>query len=181
MGPLMLLAAALLGPEIAPLSWDEDAARVHLAEWSATQWRAAFRRTMQASAEHQRPDPGEVVPELAGLYLALSDAAALGPSERASMRHRVKFRLELLRDDLLRAQARARRTRPNDTANGGAAVPPGAAQLIQLIQTTIEPDSWAVNGGPGTINYFSPLQVLVIRQTGEVHHQIGGVLGALRP
>jgi hypothetical protein len=173
------LAAALVGPQIAPATFSEAAAREELAQWSAPQWRAAYRRVMRASAEQQRPDPAEVVPELAGLYVALDDAA-LASSERASLRHRVKFRLEQIRDDLLRAQARARRPRTNVSAKGGAAVPPGAAQLIQLIQTTIEPDSWAINGGRGTINYFAPLQVLVIRQTGEVHHQIGGTLGALR-
>jgi hypothetical protein len=174
------LAAALVGPQTAPATFTEAAARAELAQWSAPQWREAYRRVMQASAEQQRPDPAEVVPDLAGLYVALDDAAVLGSSERSSLRHRVKFRLEQIRDDLLRAQVRVRRPRTNVSAKGGAAVPPGAAQLIQLIQTTIEPDSWAINGGRGTITYFAPLQVLVIRQTGEVHHQIGGTLGALR-
>ena len=63
-------------------------------------------------------------------------------------------------------------------AGGGANAQ--AIQLIDLIQNTIEPDSWQVNGGKGSIYYFDQLKVLVIRQTGEVHHQLGGVLGQLR-
>ena len=61
---------------------------------------------------------------------------------------------------------------PADTAQ--------ARRLIDLIQTTIAPETWEVNGGRGTIRYYSPLQVLVVRQTGEVHHQLGGVVGQLR-
>ncbi|MCA9249105.1 MAG: hypothetical protein KDA42_18410, partial [Planctomycetales bacterium] len=52
--------------------------------------------------------------------------------------------------------------------------------LVELIQTVIAPDSWDVNGGPGSIFYWPNLRVLVIRQTDEVHDNIGGALGQLR-
>lgn len=55
-----------------------------------------------------------------------------------------------------------------------------AQQLIDLIQTTIAPASWDINGGLGTIVYFEPKQVLVIRQTGDVHDQVGAAIGGLR-
>ena len=65
-----------------------------------------------------------------------------------------------------------------------AAAPPFAGDygpdLADLIQTVIAPSTWERNGGPGTIYYYRPLRVLVIRQTGEVHNQIGGTLDALR-
>ena len=49
-------------------------------------------------------------------------------------------------------------------------------QLVDLIQQTISPQTWDVNGGLGTIYYWRPGRAMVIRQTGEVHRQIGGLL-----
>jgi len=54
-----------------------------------------------------------------------------------------------------------------------------AQELIDLIQATIAPQSWDVNGGPGTIRYWRNGRALVIRQTDEVHEQIGDVLQQL--
>jgi hypothetical protein len=66
-------------------------------------------------------------------------------------------------------------------ARGGAAQTASNAQsLIELIERTIDPDFWDVNGGPGAIVYYAPLQCLVIRATSEVHGKIGGVLGGVR-
>lgn len=62
---------------------------------------------------------------------------------------------------------------------GGAQQDDGEA-LVELIQTVIAPDSWDTNGGPGTIFYYRPLRVLVIRQTSEVHGNVGDALGQLR-
>ncbi|HMQ16963.1 MAG TPA: hypothetical protein PKC49_13420 [Phycisphaerae bacterium] len=45
-------------------------------------------------------------------------------------------------------------------------------QLMQVIVTTIEPDSWAENGGQGTMASFRGL--LVVRNSPLVHQQIGG-------
>jgi hypothetical protein len=50
------------------------------------------------------------------------------------------------------------------------------AQLIDLIQNSIEPSSWQINGGPGTISFYEPTMSLVIRQTAEMHYQLGGYL-----
>lgn len=55
-----------------------------------------------------------------------------------------------------------------------------ANQLIELIQNTIAPKSWDVRGGPGTIRYFAPAQVLVVRQTGGIHDQVQGAIGQMR-
>lgn len=49
-------------------------------------------------------------------------------------------------------------------------------ELVDLIQRTIAPQTWDVNGGLGTIYYWRPGRALVIRQTGNVHDQIGGLL-----
>jgi hypothetical protein len=52
--------------------------------------------------------------------------------------------------------------------------------LVDLIQTTIAPDTWDIRGGPGTIVYFNPLRALVVRQTGDAHDALGDLLGGLR-
>ena len=53
-------------------------------------------------------------------------------------------------------------------------------QLAELIQTVIAPSTWERIGGPGSIYYYRPSRALVVRQTGEVHDQIGGLIGDLR-
>jgi hypothetical protein len=110
------------------------------------------------------------------------------------MRRRVEGRLELVRERLRRDlyesrqsdQREARRGRPRKDSGAstfGAGFPGQAAEqqnaqaLIDLITNTIEPNSWETNGGRGRIIYFSPLKVLVIRNSQEVHEQIGGALG----
>lgn len=65
-------------------------------------------------------------------------------------------------------------------AFGGGAVRDYGADLVALIERTIAPDSWDVNGGPGSIVYYAPLQVLVVRATSEVHQKIGGAVGGIR-
>ncbi|MEE3031391.1 MAG: hypothetical protein VX904_01815 [Planctomycetota bacterium] len=52
--------------------------------------------------------------------------------------------------------------------------------LVQLIQRTVKPDFWDVNGGPGSIYFYRPLNALVIRATSEVHRDLGGALDGLR-
>ncbi|MCO6454036.1 MAG: hypothetical protein J5I93_01870 [Pirellulaceae bacterium] len=63
---------------------------------------------------------------------------------------------------------------------GGAAGGDYGQSLVELIQRTIAPEFWDVNGGPGTIVYFAPLRVLVVRATSEIHHKIGGGVQGLR-
>ena len=63
---------------------------------------------------------------------------------------------------------------------GQSGAPDNGQELVDLIQRVIAPSSWEVNGGPGSIYYWRPFQALVIRQTGEVHEQIGGTLEQLQ-
>jgi len=61
----------------------------------------------------------------------------------------------------------------------GFQVQDNGQDLVDLIQKTISPQSWDVNGGPGSIYYWRQQHSLVIRATDEVHEQIGGVLEQL--
>ena len=63
---------------------------------------------------------------------------------------------------------------------GGRGVPDFGNQLVQLIQNTISPKTWDVNGGPGTIIYYRPLFLMVVRAPMEAQEDIGGALGKLR-
>lgn len=65
-------------------------------------------------------------------------------------------------------------------ARGGGAIPDFGPDLVALIERTIAPSFWDVHGGPGTIIYYAPLRVLVVRATGDIHGDVGGVLGGLR-
>ena len=52
--------------------------------------------------------------------------------------------------------------------------------LVDLIQTTIAPETWDVNGGPGSIYYWRNQHVLVIRATDDVHGFVGDVIDQLQ-
>jgi hypothetical protein len=70
------------------------------------------------------------------------------------------------------------RTRGVQPRNSGP--PDGGQDLVELIQRTIAPSTWDVNGGPGTIRYWRPGAALVIRQTTEVHEDISDFVRQLQ-
>jgi hypothetical protein len=48
--------------------------------------------------------------------------------------------------------------------------------VVNLITQSIEPQSWQVNGGPGTL-YFNPATMtLIVRQTADIHYMLGSSL-----
>lgn len=70
--------------------------------------------------------------------------------------------------------------RQSGFGQGGAGTGDYGQHLVDLIQRTIRPQTWDVNGGPGTIYYWYPGRALVVRQMDEVHHEIGGLLQQIR-
>jgi hypothetical protein len=52
--------------------------------------------------------------------------------------------------------------------------------LIDMITSTIEPDSWQDVGGPGSINGFDNTMSLVFSQRRDIHQQIEALLTTLR-
>lgn len=56
-----------------------------------------------------------------------------------------------------------------------------AEKLIEIITGAIRPETWDVNGGLGTIRYWSLGHALIITNSADVHERVGGLGGALRP
>lgn len=55
----------------------------------------------------------------------------------------------------------------------------GGQALVELIQNVIAPSTWDVNGGNGSIRYWRPGHALVVRQTEQIHEDVGGLLRQL--
>jgi len=52
--------------------------------------------------------------------------------------------------------------------------------IIELITSTIEPDSWQDVGGPGAVSGFDNPPVLVVSSRRDIHQQVGALLMTLR-
>ena len=69
----------------------------------------------------------------------------------------------------------------NQNANANQNFPPDYGPLlVELIQRTISPNSWDVNGGPSTIRYWRPGMALVVRAPQDLHHEVAPLLLQLR-
>ena len=158
MSYLLLVAATLVGPHENP---------------SPDVWRDEYRVLLEATAESSRQRPEAVVPRLVRFYEQVETIDVLPKFERARMRRGLQRRLVRQLETLVLEQRRSRRhSRP-----GGGAI--GAQQLIQVIVTTIAPDTWRQNGGNGSVMYYSINPALVVRQSGEVHEQVAQLLRGL--
>jgi hypothetical protein len=49
-----------------------------------------------------------------------------------------------------------------------------AKQLIEMIQSSVDPQSWQMNGGNGAISFNAPSMSLIIKQSAEVHALLEG-------
>jgi hypothetical protein len=190
-------AASMDGPAVAEIPGEQI-----LDLSTAAGLRAGYRDVMRRSANRVPDDLLEAAADLVSVYTALDQTKVIGAGEAFRMRQVLKPRLELTRERLLKSvrqekeavrREAARRQRSNRngdraedialgdaTQSGGGAVAASAQQLIDVITATIAPESWEATGGNGRIMFFRPLNVLVIRNSAEVHEQIGGTLQQLR-
>ena len=79
------------------------------------------------------------------------------------------------RDDDVRAQFGGFQNGLNQPG-GEAQADDEGEKLVELIEQTIAPASWEVNGGKGVIVYFRSRRVLVVRQRGEVLDDLGELI-----
>ena len=202
----MLIAAALIGPSdlkqplpaesteqtAEPIASDGLAlrqvnARDIRVRLNRIQLRALYTQLIRETARGQRPDPMKSAPRLLDLFHLIPHVERVSQADKTRMRKGLTARLEemaiLLNRQLRRTSAQSqerRTTRQTGKTLAGPAEQRNARELINLIQAAVAPDSWDVNGGKGTIFFYSPLNVLVIRATGDVHREVGDTLDLLR-
>ncbi len=186
MSTLWLTVALCVGPpaeatRAAPATPADDLALAVDRQSSPGDLRAACAALMRQSAPRGQPELAQVVPQLVSLYEIVGEAEQLGPAGKRRLQQRLTARLEQIQQKLLRESSRVRRTGRQSTRLSAGPATPGAQALIDLIQTTVAPSSWEINGGLGTICYFPRYQALVIRQSQAAHRKIGGALQNVRP
>ena len=195
----LLTFAVLAGPIIdqaAVVQVPESVSGVlHLANREQQRaFRTIYQDLARKSFRTAKPDPFQIVPRLVAIYTTLEMVKGLPRSEQRRMRETLRARLRQIGEQLAKGSASGkepagrRLSRDSESQSGatsgenelGGSEQQNVAELISLIEATIEPDSWTSRGGNGSISYFSKLKVLVVRQRAEVHHQIGGLLEGVR-
>lgn len=172
--------------------------------------REAVHQAMRRWAQPSDPQADAAAREFLALYRELQTDKQLSFSQREYLVGKLRIRLDQLSDQIAKRVAREKRLAQNKAAKsstefasaslnkpssnavaiaatstgafGGGALGPSdhGQELVDLIQQVIHPTSWDVNGGPGSIYYWYPGKALVIRQTDDMHEQIGDVLEQLR-
>jgi hypothetical protein len=145
----LLLTAALLGANPAAANTESvraaPAAKSEAAR-TRTRWRAAYADALRRSAARDAQFDTAVVTRLTDLYRGLEIVDELSHAERARMRRGLEARLERIHDRLLRRVARDERSSQSATQAGGGTVT-DFQPLIDLIRSTIAPQTWTAGGG----------------------------------
>lgn len=139
--------------------------------------RSALRDEATSDSFEER---SEAIVRICALYAEMMLNKEFAEYEKEKWQAKLGSRLRSIRDDLKKLESNQPTPSLSDatTANGGGAIDErGADELIELITTTIDPETWEVHGGKGSIFYFSNFRVLVVRQTQDVHAKLGGILG----
>jgi hypothetical protein len=165
----------------------------------------AVHQALRHWARPRDSETKQAAQELIGLYRELQRDTSLTKDDRTQLRLMVRSRLVSLAQQISRHAAReARLAGSNAPQHVGVAKAdavlsqvgmgmPGAGMqgggagnnngpddagpdLVDLIQKTISPATWDVNGGPGSIYYWRNQRAIVVSAPGEVHEEIGGLL-----
>ncbi|MCA9271209.1 MAG: hypothetical protein KDA41_22155, partial [Planctomycetales bacterium] len=137
---------------------------------------------------------------LCKLYVAVCRDTDMALDARKTLRAKLYTRLIRIKQDLEADLSRRKRDADAETPTypivesaaaysqstvdpaprGGGTVRDYGEALVELIQATISPKHWDVNGGPGSIVYWPTLHVLVVRASGDTHGHVGGLFDGLR-
>ncbi len=156
----------------------------------------AARESLRRWAKPKANEADIAAREFLALYEQLQQDTQLARSQRERLRLKIRGRLlALARQIGQRADGRqgpesvgpidgvlaqvGGQARGN-AARGRQANDDYGPELVELIQETVAPGSWDINGGTGTIYYWRPGRAIVVRQRGDVHEEIGGVLRQLQ-
>ena len=170
---------------------------------SSIELRTAVRDTMRREAMAATfADRSKAIRELCEIFVEIATGDAMNDTLRDRYLGKVRSRLRRTQRDLEIQVSRDQRSKSRSApqadlpatvslatslatgsaatlSRGGAAAENGQA-LVELIQATIAPEVWDVNGGQATIFYFAPVHALVVRAPGEVHRQAAGLLDNVR-
>ncbi|MBS0209476.1 MAG: hypothetical protein JSS27_11005 [Planctomycetes bacterium] len=165
--------------------------------------RAALRKAAQAGATTDEA----LVRQMLDLYQRVQADQSLPKAQRDGLRLALRSRLQRAGQALraavpIKAGAPVNMQPAANVKAAGAIAPvfaqqlaPGAGgvgglpnqqpatygqDLADLIEETIQPASWDVQGGSGVIRFWAPGSALVVRQTGEVHGDVGQLLPRMR-
>ncbi|MBA2113913.1 hypothetical protein [Bremerella alba] len=182
-----VLAIITAPPSQAPNSSDAELKPTQLEQQSPLvphEIRKAIRSALRDEATSDSyEDRSQAVIRLCALYAEMMLNKDFAEFEKEKWQAKLISRLRSVRSDLEKISSRqpARSLSEANTPRGGGAIDQrGADELIELISTTIDPETWEVHGGKGSIFYFSNFRVLVVRQSQQVHAKLGGVLGGLK-
>lgn len=110
--------------------------------------REAVARVMRESTRPGGRESAETASSIASIDRRLTRSEKLPAAERRTLQARLRARVPEEQVPLCRREQQRGRA----SYSGGTAA--DAAELINLIQTTIAPDTWEINGGRGSIYYF---------------------------
>jgi len=145
-----LMLAALVWPGLEnALSAAEATAKVGESNapfGSLSEAREAVTRVLRASNQSSRFPSRETTTLLATTYQQLARTEKIPTADRNRL-------LARLRSRLTEQELALRREKQAGTPLSGG-VANDAEMLLELIQTTVSPESWEINGGLGSIYYF---------------------------
>ena len=192
---VVLSLHALAGSTILAAEVDADVAQESV-ELNPQQVRDAVHLVLKREATAENADQrAAAIRDLSKLYLGIAKDDELAEKSRLRLKAIVYRRLMSVKGDLEQnirrheddpkadvARFPVGESLANDeqSARGGGVVRDHGETLVELIQNVISPDHWDVNGGPGSIVYYAPLKVLVVRASGDVHGHVGGLFDGLR-
>lgn len=140
-------------------------------------FRESYRTILRKSAKRRNPDLSVRVPQLVSMLKTVESSSAISKTEKNRMSKRLRVRLVEIRKRLSRrtTTANSKTVRNSGGANARAGV------LIELIQTTIAPDSWDFSNSTGggsnakTANLIEIIQNEISPESWDVNGGYGSI------
>lgn len=174
----LLIHLAVLGMPAPAESVDADEPQLRHLSTIERRVSDALRREAVAKTPEGRDD---AIRQLAALHQDLGADPRLETSRTLKqLRMKIRARLRRVEKQLSRDLERQSPGELIDARGGRAQQADNGQALVELIQATISPASWDVNGGQSTIVYYAPRQALVVRAPAEVHSRTRRLLRDMR-